>query len=492
MNRWIRWEENTPSTETVWRWLADAMAMPALLVTPERPAAAMSLQPSRLAGKSRQKFVALLGPERLRLEDSVRARHACGSSAVDQLRLRAGEHSHAPDAVLYPRDRNDVLGLLKIAADDGIAVVPFGCGRGPGVTPLRGPHAAIVTLNMSAMGHLLSLDVISGLAEVEAGITGTELARQLSAHGMAAEPIGEASLGGFIAQNPHPSWLVAVTLATPKGKLTPTLPQLASMSQGVFGVITSATIRIHSLAAKSEYRRYLFADFASGLVAVRQAQRQGLCRHALLSDAAATRFQCQMEQVDRGWSLSHWLKDIHRSLRHFDRQAAALIVGFSGSEAECDCARKHFDLLTRRLGALALGPCEAEPADPRQGLLDHGAALDVVQTTASWSQLPVLYTGLRNALDQAMRAHAPRAGAHGLVLGRVTNPQHDGANLCLAYVFPRLLGKDVAQAQAIRQAACQTLGSLVGKQDGLEREIMSAVKKSLDPTGILNPGKLAF
>ena len=65
---------------------------------------------------------------------------------------------------------------------------------------------------------------------------------------------------------------------------------------------------------------------------------------------------------------------------------------------------------------------------------------------------------MRASLDRAMRAQVPRAGAHGLVLAQVSDAAHDGAKLRLTMIFPRLLGSDVAQAEAIRDAAPEGAG----------------------------------
>ena len=59
-----------------------------------------------------------------------RARHALRRTGelIDLLALRAGDLSMAPDAVLYPRNEADVLAVLKLCAELGIAIIPFGSG----------------------------------------------------------------------------------------------------------------------------------------------------------------------------------------------------------------------------------------------------------------------------------------------------------------------------------------------------------------------------
>src|SRR5471030_1469567 len=114
--------------EQAWRWLAQAFAMPALLATPPRSLSGIALPPSRLTAGD--KLAALLGPSGLRQDDMERARHAAGGGLANLLRLRAGDLSSAPDAVLYPRNEADVLAVLKLCAERGIAVVPFGGGAG--------------------------------------------------------------------------------------------------------------------------------------------------------------------------------------------------------------------------------------------------------------------------------------------------------------------------------------------------------------------------
>ncbi|HWM61715.1 MAG TPA: FAD-binding oxidoreductase, partial [Rhizomicrobium sp.] len=426
----IRWNSGHEDalSEQAWRWLTQALAMPALLATPPR-ALPGTLPASRLTAG--EKFAALLGASGLRQDDLERAHHAAGHGLADLLRLRAGDLSSAPDAVLYPRNEADVLAALKLCAEQNIAVVPCGGGTGD-VTPARGGHNAVVALNLSGLNRVTALDAMSGLAEVEAGITGAELARQLAARGMMLRPdtLELSTLGGWIAQPGAAQaagtsdWLRGLRVATPQGLLAsgthlgPDLKQMMLGSQGAFGVITSATIRICALPTKEEHRSYLFPDFASGLAAMREAQRLQL-PHSLmrLSDDDGTRFSRALQR--RGWTLSEHFFDIYLSIRRFDGHAARLVVGFSGSDSEVRAARKRLDRLAKGLGALAATNGQQRFAARRDSLLDRGIGMDAMTVTASWSELPSLYVKLRAALKQAMRIQVPRPGAHGLVLCQV-------------------------------------------------------------------------
>jgi alkyldihydroxyacetonephosphate synthase len=487
MYPWTFGQENAESGEPAWHWLADWVAMPTLLATPAQPLAEMGEPASHLSEAVLEKFTALLGPKRVKQDLAERARHG-GSGTADRLRLRCGDLSRLPDAVLYPRGPDDVLALLAFCAQAGVAVTVFGAGSGPGALPQHGGHAALVTFDLSAMSHLLSVDTMSGLARAEAGITADELARQLAAQGAALKGAMDGSLGGHIARNRQVPWLQSAKLATPEGAVA-SGHWLAPGSQGAFGIITSASLRIQALPARTEYRRYLFTDFASGLTALREAQRQGLIQaEALLWDASETRFHQQMDQMGRRRTLMEWLRDLYRHLRAFDRQAAALTIGFCGSESGIDGQRKRFDALAKRLGALALGPCMPQKTDHRDMLLDHGLAMDRIETTANWAKLPRVYAAMRASLDRAMRAGAPRSGAHGLVLAQVSDAGHDGAKLRLTMIFPRMLGNDVAQAEAVREAALKALAELTTPDEPLKEKLRLGIKQLLDPKAILNPG----
>lgn len=456
MNQWIRWDTDAGAAEPSWRWLADALAMPALLLTPARARADIALPASRLAEPSREKFTALLGEPGVREDKDARLAHAARGTAADRLRLRAGLVSDVPDAVLVPRNRDDVLAILRICAEDGIPV-----------TASSGKlHVAI---NLARMDRLLSVDFMSGLAEVEAGISSTELARQLAARGLMLSADSFATLGDHITHHEAP-WLHDMKVATPRG-LIPTTRKLP-------GIITSATVRVRALPTESEQRHYLFPDFAAGLAALHEADRLGLAlQDARLSDAAQTRFTARMAGARQ--SLWQRLEDIYRQVRRLDDQACALAVTFTGGDIALH--RKRFDALAAKLGAL-VRPLP-QTGDDSETLMDRGVSVDSIQAFATWSQLPVLYSTARATLDQAMRQQSPRAGAHGLVLAQVGNVGADGARLRLTMVFPRVLGDGVAQAQAIRDVAEK---AFAGSEPALlETQLQQAIRQVLDPKGIL-------
>jgi alkyldihydroxyacetonephosphate synthase len=396
-----------------------------------------------------------------------------------------------------------------------IAVIPFGGGTGD-IPCLRGSHGAVVVLNLSALNRVLSVDTVSGLAEVEAGILGPELERRLGARGMMLghrpDDFQFSSLGGWIAQpganqeatryGEVEDWLAGLRVATPQGFLTPSgLPDLRHLmlgSRGVLGVITRATIRVRAVAQKEEHRTYLFPDFASGLAVLRETQRIGL-PHAFLrlSDDGRTRLLRALEEAGEDADWARRLFDVYLSVRRFDGSAARLVAGFTGSDEEVTWARKQFDGLAKRLGALRLGKDVAwknqryAAGYRRETLLDRGVGMDRLELWASWAHLPSLYLAVRAALKQAMRSHAPRAGAHGLVLCEVGPARIDGATLTFSWLYPRILDNSLTQAEAIRRAglsAAQMAGNGSLNNGSLAREALIGVKCALDPKAILNPG----
>jgi alkyldihydroxyacetonephosphate synthase len=543
-NGWGRSDQPDPlaGRSEVWQWLAQAFGMPALLATPPRAMESITLPAPQLNDAARAAFTAILGADRVRQDDRERAFHALGRSYHDLLRLRAADFS-PPDAVLYPNNEEEVLSLLRAAAAHQVAVVPYGGGSSVvgGVSASRGGFASVVALDLTNMDRMAALDLVAGTATVEAGIMGPELERQLGVKGMTLghhpQSFEFSTLGGWIAHHGAgqdsalygraADWLAGVRVATPVGLFTgaqapasaagPDLTRLMLGSEGVLGVITQARIRIRATPEYEQHRGWLFPDFAAGIAAIREALREDIAHTMLrLSDAAETRLLREFASLGQERGLKHRVEEIYLKARRFDGNAAALIAGFAGSELEVLRARRRFGALARRLGAMALGEApgrrwrEQRYVMPylRDPLMDQGVGIDTLETAASWSRLPALYAAVRSALDAAMRAHAPREGAHGVVLCHVSHAYRDGASLYFTFLFPRILDGEIAQWQAIKRAASDAVvgaGGTISHHHGVGEDHMPwmrgekgelgiaalrAVKQAFDPTGILNPGKL--
>jgi len=141
-------------------------------------------------------------------------------------------------------------------------------------------------------------------------------------------------------------------------------------------------------------------------------------------------------------------------------------------------------------------------------MLDRGVGADTIETAASWSKLPALAAAVRNALDEAIRQTVPREGARGVVMTRLDHACRDVASLTFTIVFPRALHGDIEQWKAIKEAATDAIvgnGGTLSHREGIGQDhltwmgkkhgeqgldVLRAVKRALDPDGILNPGKL--
>ncbi|MEJ1970769.1 MAG: FAD-binding oxidoreductase [Rhizomicrobium sp.] len=538
---WTAHKDDLAGCEALWTWLAGELGMPALLATPARPLESIALPASRLSAEAREKFAALIGVDRVHGDDHERAFHALGRSYHDLLRLRAGDLSLAPDAVLYPRSGDEVLGLLAAAAEMGVAVVPYGGGTSVvgGVTAAKGPFRSVVTVDLSDLDRIVGIDPVSRIATVECGIYGPALEKALRAQGFTLghhpQSFEFSTLGGWIAHRGAgqgsggygraENWLVGAKLATPRGVLHvggypassagPQLLDLALGSEGVFGIVTEATLRIVPVPATSDYRGYLFRDFQGGVTAVREAVQAGLGATMLrLSDAAETRFYRAYGGIGKKRRIGDRVAQMVLDAKGFDDKACAMIAGFEGADAEG--TRRAFDAIAKKHRALALGTGpgrrwkDARFHGPylRDPMLDRGIGVDTLETATRWSKLNDLYVAVRDALDTAIRETAPRDGAHGVVQCHVSHAYPDGASLYFTCIFPRALEREIAQWQAIKKAASDAIAAqgatishhhgvgedhlpwIAGEKGTLGIDVLRAAKMALDPKGVMNPGKL--
>jgi alkyldihydroxyacetonephosphate synthase len=540
---WAAHKDELAQRDEVWRWLAAELGMPSLLATPPRPLEEIALAPPRLEPSERARLVTIVGADRVRDDVYERAFHALGRSYHDLLRLRAGDLSVAPDAVVYPRGADEVLAVLAFANENGIAIVPYGGGTSVvgGVSAEKGPFKAAITLDLSGMNRVGNVDALAGTASAEAGIYGLALEKALQAKGVTLGHYPQSyefsTLGGWIAHRgagqqslrygKAEDWLLAAKLATPRGMFEtesypasaagPRLTDLIVGSEGQFGIITEATFRVRPLPKASDYRGYLFHDFASGAAAIRQAMQEEIPAAMLrLSDAEETRFYRAFGALGKKQGVMGWATRTFLDLRHFDSQACALIAGFEGDEDEVADGRKRFGVIANRLGALSLGQGpgkrwrEGRFHGPylRDPMMDRGVGVDTLETATSWSKLDALATAVRTALENSIRQAAPMNGAKGIVMCHVSHAYPDGASLYFTYIFPRALDGEIAQWQAIKTAASDAIATHGGtishhhgvgedhlawmqnEKGALGLEALRAIKRVFDPKGILNPGKL--
>lgn len=461
----------------------------------------------------------LVGPEQVLTDDGVRLHRTRGKSTLDLLRIRTGDGTDSPDAVVRPGTHDEVLALLAWAERRQVAVVPFGGGTSVvgGLVADRDRYRGVISLDLVRFDKLLAVDPVSMTAVLEPGLRGPDAERLLAEHGLTLghfpQSFEYATIGGFAATRSSgqssagygrfDSLVVAVRVATPRGSWEPgnspanaagpDLRQLALGSEGAFGVITAVTVRVRQLPETRRYLGWRFASFAAGAQAMRElAQAQLLPTVIRLSDENETAINLARPSEVGGESAGGCL----------------MIVGFEGTPAAVAAKEAAVTPLLAAAGGAPQGE-EAGTAwaagrfhGPylRDSLLDVGVLVETLETVTFWSNLDRLYADVRAALSEAL-------GAQSMVLCHISHVYETGASLYFTVAAPQeedalaqwQRAKSAASAAMIAAGASITHHHAVGRDHQpwfieeigpIGVEILRSVKASLDPAGILNPGVL--
>ncbi len=477
----------------------------------------------------------VLGSQHVRDDHAERVVHAAGKGYPDLVQLRAGIPAAAPDAVLYPHSRAQLRALLSVCAHESIAVVPFGGGTSVvgGVEPLRGPHRAVVALDMSRMASVLELDEASLTVRVQAGARAPALERWLASRGLtlghfpqsfeyvtlggcaATRSAGQASTGyGRFERMVHGLRMSApagdIELpAVPASAAGPGLREMLVGSEGTLGVIDELSLRVRRAPVERIYEGVFFECFSDGVNAFRElSQNHAAPEVARLSDERETRMSLALAGAG---GIKGRLGRVYLGARGYASGCLA-ILGFEGEPEEVGQRRARALAIVRCSGGLPVGrsPGQAWLAARfsapylRDELLTHGVMVETLETATPWSNLAALHRRVGEAIDSSLRA----LGTPGLVMCHVSHLYETGASLYFTFLAAQREGDELAQWQAVKAAACLAISDgggtithhhAVGRDHApwMEREIGSqglralrALKAELDPAGIMNPGKL--
>jgi len=480
-----------------------------------------------------------------------RAVHTYGRGYRDLVRGFAGDFSAAPDWVFYPTDESQIVGLFRFCEREAIAIVPYGGGSsvvaGTELVP-SGRFRGTACVDLTKMDAVLEVDVPTRAARIQGGATGPRIAEQLHAHGLTLRHYPQSfelsTLGGWIATRAGghyatlythiDDFVESVRMVTPAGVLEtrrlpasgagPSPERFVLGSEGAFGIITEAWVRVQPRPRWRASASVHFARFEDGVHATRLLAQSGLhpsnCR---LLDAA----EAMLHQVsNRGTAvLLLAFESADHPVEPWMERALSIATDLGGDGEEPKYTTDVLHTMAPRPSVVPPPPASAsrppavdhgaeEAATWKQAFFDApylqtalvslGVVCDTFETACTWDRFPALHAAVTRATSAAMT----EACGAGVLTCRFTHVYPDGPAPYYTFVAPGREGEELAQWTKIKAAASDAIvangGTIthhhaVGRlhrpwwekeRSPLFESALVAAKERLDPSGILNPGCL--
>ncbi len=533
MRRWNGWGDETityPLTTSTTRYLESLLGpgVPSRDISLE--AAIASVPPSKL-------------PEHplISVDPLERLLHARGQSLPDWVALRSGQIDVFPDGIAYPTTSQQVHDLIHYAQRLGAHLIPYGGGTSVvgHINPIP-DKAPILTVDMRRMNRLLHFDNPSLLATFGAGIVGPDLEAQLRARGCTLghfpQSFEYSTLGGWVATRSSGQQSLRYgrierlfsggMLETPSGTLPlpppdysnfpasaagPDLRELVLGSEGRLGILTEITVRASPLPEQEAFPAVFFPDFDCAQDAVRQIVQSNLPLSMLrLSTANETITTLALAGHE---NLIGALEKL-LAVRGLGQEKCLLLLGFTGNHFHVQTTREEALGITRAHSGVHIGKRfgsqwqKSRFRTPylRNTLWELGYAVDTLETATDWANVPRMIAAIEGALHSGLA----EVGEQVHVFSHLSHCYPYGSSIYTTYLF-RLASEpmDTLQRWQILKASASreitSHGGTISHQHGVGLDhvpylpseksplgmgIIQGVCRTVDPQGIMNPGKL--
>lgn len=528
MRRWNGWGEETqdyPLTETALGFLRERVGSATAPQDASFDEAARRVPESRLAD-----FPGA--------DVSARARitHAHGQSFPDWLALRTGRIGPVPDAVVYPGSHDEITAVMAEAGKRKLIVIPYSGGTSV-VGHLTVPQGErpVLSVDLSRNNKLLDLDEESRLATFGAGVAGPDLEAQLRARGYMLghfpQSFEYATLGGWIITKSSgqqslrygriEQMFAGGRMVTPRGEwVLPTLPatgagidvrDLVLGSEGRLGILTEAKVRVRPLPEREYFLGVVFPSWEQGKNAVRTLAQHGL-RLSMLRLSNAVETDTQLRLAPHPEQIA-WLRR-YLGWRGLSDGMCMLMMGVTGTRRAVKHARHMALSITRGFGGVLIGRIMGNAWAKnrfrsvyiRNALWDAGYAVDTIETATNWNGVTALMQDMEAASRDALANFNEKVHA----FTHLSHVYPQGSSIYSTFVFR--IGRDYDDTYArwkalktrVSEVIVQHKGTishqhgvgvdhrpyLPAEKGALGITAIQALARELDPTGMMNPGKL--
>jgi len=507
----------------------------------------------------------IVGDDNLSVQPSDRVLYATDMWPKGQIWRLQGQPAHfMADAIVRPANAQQVAGIIRACAANKTPLIPY--GGGSGVCGGTLPHHGGVMMDLKRMSRILEIDADRHLVHAEAGLIGEVLERTLNAAGFTLghfpSSIYCSTVGGWVATRSAGQYstrygkiedmVTSLEFIDGAGNAYDTrqwdntegrirLAPLIVGSEGILGVITSATLKIHPIPELKKFRGLMMPGVGEGLALIQTLMQQGAAPLVLRMYDPFDTFMCGLqkhsdteEETAASNSLRTWFeKNLERlpssahSLLH-DVERAAYSFGLSNSSTLNRLIRITMDSCLMIVGydgdaesvegsianaveeAIEVGGVDLGEG-PGMAWLENrhrvsfkaapiyklGAFVDTMEVVTTYDNLHRLYQRVMTALSPlaVTMAHFSHAYGTGCSIYFTFS-----AKMADPYELERRYDEVWRTAMNI---VAETGGILshhhgigLSKRDRMVDEIGAGVevirnlKKVLDPQGILNPGKL--
>lgn len=395
-------------------------------------------------------------------ENSVKIVPQCGHSCVC-----SGTETCAGSIILDGSDMNEIVNL-----DEENFMITAKCGtpleyiekylNEKGYTSGHFPQS----LPLAQIGGLVSTRSIGQLSTLYGGIEDL-------LHGMEAV-LADGS--------------VMRIKSIPRRAAGPELNQLFMGSEGSFGFVTEATIKIFKNRAERGKQAFAIGDFASGIAAIKEIMQEGYKPAVVRLHDEVEAEMTYSQFINEGEHVLLFVSEGPESIVNATVQAIDAIVAKHGGRPLGEKPVDHWYVIRNEV-------CDDLYASARKGLLR-----DTCEVSGNWSSVLSIYENVLKRFHDEIE-DLVQISAHS------SHSYLTGTNLY--FVFSFLGNADLAKSRSSYDQAMgiimdETLrfeGSIchhhgVGKyrapwmpaEHGSSYPMFETLKKALDPNGIMNPG----
>ncbi len=417
-----------------------------------------------------------------------------------------------PGLVASPRSTDEVVAVLREANARGVPVVPRGAGTGRcgGAVPERGG----IVLDLMAMSAILEIDRREAIARVEPGVILGDLQRAVEAVGLWFPPdpasADDCAMGGAVATSAGglrgakygtmKHYVLGLTVVLPTGAVIRTgartrksvtgydMTSLFVGSEGTLGVVTEITVRLLPLPESDGTLVAWFDDEDAAARGVGAALDVPVVPRALefVDARALAAVAAHRDDFELGGSAGLVLLECDGAPEAVERELALFADALRAAGAVF-VERATDAEATQRLWSARRGISPAVTAR-----WPHRFSEDVCVPRAHFVEMigDLHAIAARHGLSALGFGHAGDGNIHASILmERGDDEERSRARAAVADVFRRALelGGTLSAEHGIGMTKREFLPLELSED---HRAAQVAIKRALDPNGILNPGKI--